>query len=191
MKKRNLIKYSIGALFLLLIIKQGKAQIQNADVLNAPVDVSEYFYDYQNTFYFADKLADFDPKTGKGKVEYKRYQYQSRQAFNNMLMKPDTVPANEFPATEYEVSPNLPFPANVEKLIPMANIAPIIFFYLSEYFNSSIASRNLISPVYKARPTIAASTPDNAICLRWSRLAMPPAAIIFIFVNAKRFLTPS
>ncbi|EIJ39970.1 family 31 glycosyl hydrolase, alpha-glucosidase [Galbibacter orientalis DSM 19592] len=109
MKKRNLIKYSIGALFLLLIIKQGKAQIQNADVLNAPVDVSEYFYDYQNTFYFADKLADFDPKTGKGKVEYKRYQYQSRQAFNNMLMKPDTVPANEFPATEYEVSPNLPF----------------------------------------------------------------------------------
>lgn len=109
MKKRNLIKYSIGALFLLLIVKQGKAQIQNTDVLNAPVDVSEYFYDYQNTFYFADKLTDFDPKTGKGKVEYKRYQYQSRQAFNNMLMKPDTVPANEFPATEYEVSPNLPF----------------------------------------------------------------------------------
>ncbi|MDG3581727.1 alpha-xylosidase [Galbibacter pacificus] len=85
------------------------AQIQHADVLNAPVDISKDFYNYENTFYFADHLTDFDPKSGKGTLEYKRYQYQSRQAFNNMLMKPDTVPANEFPATEYESAPHLPF----------------------------------------------------------------------------------
>lgn len=85
------------------------AQIQNANVLNAPVDISEDFENYLNTFYFADELVSFDPKTGKGTIKYKRYRYETRQAFNNMLMKPEPVEANEFPTTEYEASPTLPF----------------------------------------------------------------------------------
>lgn len=92
-----------------LITTQAEAQIQNANVLNAPVDVSKDFEDYANTFYFADELASFDPATGMGTVKYLRYNYKTRQAFNNMLMKPDTIAANEFPATEYEASPVLPF----------------------------------------------------------------------------------
>ena len=91
------------------ITTQAEAQIQNAGVLNEPVDVSKDFENYANTFYFADELVSFDPATGKGKVKYLRYNYKTRQAFNNMLMKPDTVAANEFPATEYEASPVLPF----------------------------------------------------------------------------------
>ncbi|MFZ0491019.1 MAG: TIM-barrel domain-containing protein, partial [Salegentibacter sp.] len=84
-------------------------QIQHANVLNEPVDISTAFENYENTFYFADELTSFDPQTGKGPIKYKRYNYKTRQAFNNMLMKPDTVPANEFPTTEYEASPELPF----------------------------------------------------------------------------------
>lgn len=111
--KRNKSGKALGTIFLsicsLAVMGELEAQIQHADVLNAPIDVSEDFEDYANTFYFADELASFDPETGKGTVKYKRYTFQTSQAFNNMLMKPNPVPANEFPATEYEASPELPF----------------------------------------------------------------------------------
>ena len=47
--------------FGLLITPKATAQIQNADVLNAPIDISKDFENYLNTFYFADELAAFDP----------------------------------------------------------------------------------------------------------------------------------
>ncbi|PKD21673.1 alpha-glucosidase [Salegentibacter salinarum] len=111
--KRNKSGKTLSTIFLsicsLAVMGELEAQIQNADVLNAPIDVSKDFEDYANTFYFADELASFDPETGKGTVKYRRYNFQTSQAFNNMLMKPNPVPANEFPATEYEASPELPF----------------------------------------------------------------------------------
>lgn len=86
-----------------------QAQIQNTDILNEPYDVSKDFENYQNTFYFADELIAFDPATGKGTIKYQRYNYETRQAFDNMLVKPIPVESNEFPTTEYEASPELPF----------------------------------------------------------------------------------
>jgi len=109
MKKSQIVALFSSVLFGLFTTPKASAQIQNADVLNAPMDISKDFQNYLNTFYFADELTGFDPQTGKGTVKYLRYNYKTRQAFNNMMMKPDVVPANEFPATEYEVSPELPF----------------------------------------------------------------------------------
>lgn len=109
MKKIWIVQLSLCVFYSLFGIQEVKSQIQNADVLNAPLDISKDFQNYQNTFYFADELTNFDPQTGKGTVKYLRYNYKTRQAFNNMMMKPDSVPANEFPATEYEASPELPF----------------------------------------------------------------------------------
>ena len=108
MKKIKIASLSLFMGFGLLSPK-ASAQIQNADVLNAPIDISKDFQNYLNTFYFADELKAFDPATGKGTIKYLRYNYKTRQAFNNMMMKPDSVAANEFPATEYEASPLLPF----------------------------------------------------------------------------------
>ena len=107
-KNKNLLLVAIVGI-ICLGVQTTSAQIQNADVLNAPVDVSKDFENYLNTFYFADELTSFDPVTGKGTVKYTRYEYKTRQAFNNMMMKPDTVASNEFPTTEYEASPVLPF----------------------------------------------------------------------------------
>ncbi|QEE50866.1 alpha-xylosidase [Flavobacterium alkalisoli] len=107
--KNKVLQLSLSLLLASASIQGVSAQIQNAAVLNAPVDVSTDFENYANTFYFADELVSFDPKTGKGTVKYTRYNYKTRQAFNNMMMKPDTVAANEFPATEYEAAPVLPF----------------------------------------------------------------------------------
>ena len=85
------------------------AQLQEIDILNTPVDISEDFVNYNNTFYFADELVDFHPETGMGTVKYLRHDFQTRQAFNNMLVRPVPIEANEFPTTEYEASPELPF----------------------------------------------------------------------------------
>lgn len=85
------------------------AQIQNTQLLNEPLDISEDFTDYRNTFYLADELVDFDPGTGKGTLKYLRHNYATRQAFDNMLSRLVPAEANEFPSTEYEASPELPF----------------------------------------------------------------------------------
>ena len=78
-------------------------------LLNDPVDVSGDFRDFSDLYYLADKLADFDPATGTGKITWQRAQYITRQAFNNMLAVVKPVAPNEFPENEYAANPTLPF----------------------------------------------------------------------------------
>ncbi|MGD0038359.1 MAG: TIM-barrel domain-containing protein [Bacteroidota bacterium] len=82
---------------------------KNQALLNEPVDISGDFRNFSNTYYVADSLSAFDPKTGKGEITYRRYEYFTRQAFNNMLAVLRPVASNEFPTQEYAVSPALPF----------------------------------------------------------------------------------
>lgn len=84
------------------------AQIQQMGTLNEPVDISADFSSFANTYYLANELKQFDPASASGTVEYKRYEYVTRQAFNNMLAVLNPVEANEFPGIEYEADPNLP-----------------------------------------------------------------------------------
>lgn len=81
----------------------------NQALLNEPVDISEDFRNFSNTYFLADELVDFDPVTGKGKIKWQRNLYQTRQAFNNMLARLEPVKGNEFPGQEYEANPVLPF----------------------------------------------------------------------------------
>ena len=85
------------------------AQLQNNNTLNEPPDISKDFEDYRNIYYLADELVSFDPVKGKGTIKYLRHKYATRVAFNNMLTKLVPSDANEFPTTEYAVSPELPF----------------------------------------------------------------------------------
>lgn len=85
------------------------AQLQGFGIQNEPIDISPDFKDFKNTYYLADSLASFDPATGSGNIVYKRYEYATRMAFNNMLGVLTAVEANEFPTYEYAASPELPF----------------------------------------------------------------------------------
>ncbi len=78
-------------------------------LLNDPVDVSGDFRDFSALYYLADKLADFDPATGKGQITYQRSEYFTRQAFDNMLAVIKPVEPNEFPTDQYAGNPTLPF----------------------------------------------------------------------------------
>ena len=81
----------------------------NQRLLNEPIDISGDFRNFSNTYYLADSLSGFDPQNRQGKIMYRRYEYVTRQAFNNMLGVLQQVRPNEFPSGEYEVSPELPF----------------------------------------------------------------------------------
>jgi alpha-D-xyloside xylohydrolase len=81
----------------------------NQALLNEPLDISGDFRNFSNTYYLADSLSSFDPKTGKGEITYKRFEYSTRQAFDNMLAVLKPVNPNEFPTVEYAISPALPF----------------------------------------------------------------------------------
>ncbi len=82
---------------------------KNQVLLNEPLDISADFRNFSNTYYVADSLAAFDPASGKGAIKYRRYEYVTRQAFNNTLAVLTPVSANEFPTVEYAESPALPF----------------------------------------------------------------------------------
>ena len=82
---------------------------KNQALLNEPVDISGDFRNFSNTYYVADSLSAFNPKTGVGEITYRRYEYFTRQAFNNMLAVLRPVAPNEFPTQEYAASPALPF----------------------------------------------------------------------------------
>ncbi len=82
---------------------------ENQRLLNEVVDISKDFRNFSNTYYLADHLGRFNPDTGGGTIVYKRYEFATRQAFNNMLGVLEPVKANEFPTGEYAESPELPF----------------------------------------------------------------------------------
>lgn len=82
---------------------------ENQALLNEPIDISPDFRNFSNTYYVADSLSSFDPQNGRGTISYKRYEYSTRQAFNNMLGVLRPVGANEFPPVEYATAPSLPF----------------------------------------------------------------------------------
>jgi alpha-D-xyloside xylohydrolase len=100
------------AILLLLLLLPGQAlrsQLQGFNLYNEPVDISADFSDFRNTYYLAGDLGSFDPESGRGTIIYKRNEYSTRMAFNNMLGRFLPVPANEFPGNEYAASPELSF----------------------------------------------------------------------------------
>lgn len=107
MKTRKL--FMLIVLTALLPGSQLFGQLQGFGLVNEPVDIRNDFFDFRNTYYIASELTGFDPVTASGKIVYRRYEYSTRMAFNNMLGALRPVEQNEFPANEYEASPVLPF----------------------------------------------------------------------------------
>lgn len=78
-------------------------------LMNQAVDVSSDFHDLANTYFFADKLADFDAVSGEGTVRWKRYRLTPRQAFNTNGMQPQQLRMLDFPTPAYDNDPELKF----------------------------------------------------------------------------------
>jgi len=101
--------FFIHSVLCLALCSAFRALAADQALLNEPIDVSGDFRNFANTYFLADKLADFNPATGEGTIEWQRAQYYTRQAFDNMLAVVKPVDPNEFPTTEYAANPSLPF----------------------------------------------------------------------------------
>jgi alpha-D-xyloside xylohydrolase len=78
-------------------------------LLSDPVDISPDFADFSNYYYLADQLAGFDPATHTGTITWQRSRYTVRHAFNTDQAIITPADPSEFPPTEYEANPTLPF----------------------------------------------------------------------------------
>lgn len=105
----NRLKNQILPLLLCAFSISATAQLQETGVLNEPFDLTPDFRSYKNTYFLTQDLASFDPATASGTIKYGRYEYSTRQAFNNMMSVLKPVRPNEFPAQEYAASPEQPF----------------------------------------------------------------------------------
>ena len=102
-------KQIIPALLLLACSCLQPLVAQQKRLLGDPVDMSLDFKDFHNTFFFADKLASFDPATAKGKISWKRSSLYTRQAFDVNTILPQDLKMLDFPGEAYQQNPELGF----------------------------------------------------------------------------------
>ena len=73
------------------------------------VDVSEDFEKPDQLHFVARRVTQFDATTGTGTLRWERYTRQPSYSFNKMDVGYTRAPATEFPGTEYDRDPALPF----------------------------------------------------------------------------------
>ncbi len=82
---------------------------QPPQVLNDPVDVSQDFQRFEHVYFVGSKVTDFDPASGLGALQWDRYLRSTTLSFNKIDSVLSKGQATEFPGTEYDANPRLPF----------------------------------------------------------------------------------
>ncbi|HWC77667.1 MAG TPA: TIM-barrel domain-containing protein, partial [Blastocatellia bacterium] len=85
------------------------AATANAQVLGDPVDISNEFQRFEHVYFVGNRVVSIDPATGAGTLEWARYVRQTGLSFNKVDLVLSKAKANEFPGTEYDENPVLPF----------------------------------------------------------------------------------
>jgi alpha-D-xyloside xylohydrolase len=80
-----------------------------AQVLNDPVDVSQEFQKMEPVYFVGSKVAGFDAATGRGSLQWDRYLRSTTLSFNKIDVTLGKGRGTEFPGTEYDQDPVLPF----------------------------------------------------------------------------------
>jgi alpha-D-xyloside xylohydrolase len=96
-------------LAVLAIIGSGFSSPLRAEIMGEFVDVSQEFQKPESTYFVGAEVKDFDPATGLGKLTWERYRRQANFSFNKVDVAFARSESNEFPGTEYDRDPALPF----------------------------------------------------------------------------------
>lgn len=78
-------------------------------MLNKPIDVASDFFKYENTYFLANRVTAFCPKTGTGRLKWDRYHRKVRLAFGEVNAPFEKTAPWEFPPRAYVEDPELPF----------------------------------------------------------------------------------
>jgi alpha-D-xyloside xylohydrolase len=81
----------------------------HAQVLGDPLDISPDFHKMEQVYFIGDRVVSFDPATGNGTLEWARYLRSTTLSFNKVDVTFAKGKATEFPGTEYDENPQLPF----------------------------------------------------------------------------------
>src|SRR5215212_3987176 len=92
--------------FLMLVISTSVSQAQ---VLGDPADVSQDFQRMENVYFVGSRVTSFDTSTGQGTLQWDRYLRSTTLSFNKIDVGFTRGKATEFPGTEYDQDPALPF----------------------------------------------------------------------------------
>lgn len=80
-----------------------------AQVLGDPVDVGQDFQKMENVYFIGSKVTSFDTATGQGNLQWDRYWRNTTLSFNKIDVGFIRGRGTEFPSTEYDQDPVLPF----------------------------------------------------------------------------------
>src|SRR5688572_19568882 len=94
---------------LLLTVLSALPVLCHAQVLGDPVDVSQDFQKMENIYFIGSKVTSFDTSTGQGTLQWDRYWRNTTLSFNKIDVGFVRGRATEFPGTEYDQDPSLPF----------------------------------------------------------------------------------
>ena len=83
--------------------------VAQAQVLGVPADVCQDFQKLENVYFIGSRVSSFDPATGQGTLQWDRYLRNTTLSFNKVDVGFTRGRATEFPATEYDQDPSLPF----------------------------------------------------------------------------------
>ncbi|HET8656258.1 MAG TPA: TIM-barrel domain-containing protein, partial [Longimicrobiaceae bacterium] len=109
LRDRGLLRsgYRLAFAALLGALIPGTASAQR--YLGDPVDVSQEFERLDATYFVASHVTKFDPATGQGELQWDRYRRVPAYSFAKVDANLVRAQGNEFPGTEYQSDPVLPF----------------------------------------------------------------------------------
>jgi alpha-D-xyloside xylohydrolase len=108
MSLHTLARRLLPAALAALLLPGGHAAAQ-VRVLGDPVDVSQDFQKLENAYFVASRATRFDPATGSGTLQWDRYARQTGYSFAKVDLPFVRAKSDEFPGTEYDQDPALPF----------------------------------------------------------------------------------
>jgi alpha-D-xyloside xylohydrolase len=98
-----------SALLVCLIASLAPPAIAGAQVLGEVPDVSREFQRLEHVYFVGQRVASFDPATGTGTLEWARHRRTLGLSFNKFDLGFGAGQSDEFPGTEYDQNPVLPF----------------------------------------------------------------------------------
>src|SRR5262245_51135504 len=99
----------LGLVALALLIILSSPGESRAQVLGDPVDVSRDFWKMENVYFVGSKVANFDAARGEGTLVWDRYMRNTSLSFNKVDIGLTKGRSTEFPGSEYDENPALPF----------------------------------------------------------------------------------
>lgn len=109
LKKKATISFHVIISLAFLATTLGISGSTRGQVIGTVVDASDDFRQHDSVYFIPEKIAKFDPATGEGSLQWNRYKQQASLSFAKIDIPYVRAESDEFPSTEYDRDPDLPF----------------------------------------------------------------------------------